>query len=680
MGSACSTDSEEKHKLLNTSRNDTESITKEQDSLPPLSNGTMSRRAPSRTISVLKQQDEDDILKRNPGIKNTLGKFERTKSFLESLQNKKDFDDYEELHKKLNDDVIEPFTDHSTNEQRLLMGDHLAKIRFHEPLFEIYRKILSDHDLLDGISPSLDDEDGDEPYYETIVDIRTILWNFSDSSKDFALAISDGTELFQWLIKDLQCTFNEGLENLSDAEYSFNSAVAIVTNCGRAGLNKSSFNVELKDSETKKHFVDVLSPFLQSKEQFVKLTTLLALSYMVNEDQNEILTADGSLIDFLLNMIKQAIEDKERRYSGFSAHELIDGLANLAKNDSNKLKIMDKKDTFPMLKQAILQKKSQEEMLAATNAVWELAFAERNKAKFAADKELMQQLEQLQKSPIKDVSNVAGRTLFVIDPSNEKNLMKPVADDTKSKLEQPEKQHIMISYQWGHQKVVLDLRDKLRESNFPVWIDVDFMEGSILQMMATAIEKASVVLICYSENYRYSKNCRTEAEYAYQKDKHVIPILLQYGYRPDGWLGILIGTKKFYDFSMYKHSFTKKFSELKNELDGIFKGNQDVIPRPIPNPSAPDTSDADKLFLLSWRKSDLENWLQQNELQAFSGLKSLSGQQIAFLYKLSFKAPDFFYKCLEEKLGLKSLEDLMKFDKALETLSRQHPEMNKLLH
>lgn len=81
-------------------------------------------------------------------------------------------------------------------------------------MFAVYRKILEDHELLGGISPSLDDEDGDEPYYEAIVVIRTILWNFSDSSKDFALTIADGTELFQWLVNDLQCTFKEGLDNL----------------------------------------------------------------------------------------------------------------------------------------------------------------------------------------------------------------------------------------------------------------------------------------------------------------------------------------------------------------------------------------------------------------------------------------------------------------------------------
>ena len=37
-----------------------------------------------------------------------------------------------------------------------------------------------------------------------------------------------------------------------------------------------------------------------------------------------------------------------------------------------------------------------------------------------------------------------------------------------------------------------------------------------------------------------------EAEYAYTLKKKVIPILVEDGYKPDGWLGILQGTKLYY--------------------------------------------------------------------------------------------------------------------------------------
>ncbi len=42
-----------------------------------------------------------------------------------------------------------------------------------------------------------------------------------------------------------------------------------------------------------------------------------------------------------------------------------------------------------------------------------------------------------------------------------------------------------------------------------MWIDVDQMEGSTLEAMASAVENAAVVLIGVSEKYKKSPNCRT---------------------------------------------------------------------------------------------------------------------------------------------------------------------------
>jgi len=41
----------------------------------------------------------------------------------------------------------------------------------------------------------------------------------------------------------------------------------------------------------------------------------------------------------------------------------------------------------------------------------------------------------------------------------------------------------------------------------------------------------------------------SEAEYMYRLRKDIIPLVLEPGYVPDGWLGILIGTKLFFDLS-----------------------------------------------------------------------------------------------------------------------------------
>ena len=62
-------------------------------------------------------------------------------------------------------------------------------------------------------------------------------------------------------------------------------------------------------------------------------------------------------------------------------------------------------------------------------------------------------------------------------------------------------------------------------------------------------ETASCVLICMTEKYKESNNCRMEAEFTIQKKKRFVSLILQKSYRPDGWLGFILGSKIFIDYS-----------------------------------------------------------------------------------------------------------------------------------
>ncbi|XP_046563068.1 uncharacterized protein LOC124271941 [Haliotis rubra] len=125
--------------------------------------------------------------------------------------------------------------------------------------------------------------------------------------------------------------------------------------------------------------------------------------------------------------------------------------------------------------------------------------------------------------------------------------------------------HAMISYQWADQKLVLKIKESLRQKGYRIWMDVDHMEGSTLQTMAEAVQNASVVLVCMSERYKLSQNCRSEAEYAFSLEKKIVPLLMQRAYKPDGWLGMIKGTKLFFDFSG-KYPFDQKLTDLVKEL------------------------------------------------------------------------------------------------------------------
>ena len=69
----------------------------------------------------------------------------------------------------------------------------------------------------------------------------------------------------------------------------------------------------------------------------------------------------------------------------------------------------------------------------------------------------------------------------------------------------------MISYQWDTQDTMLRVKTELESQGFSVWMDVEQMEGSILETMARAVEKSSVFLLAVSQKYQNSPNCRSGA-------------------------------------------------------------------------------------------------------------------------------------------------------------------------
>ncbi|XP_072027470.1 uncharacterized protein [Amphiura filiformis] len=104
----------------------------------------------------------------------------------------------------------------------------------------------------------------------------------------------------------------------------------------------------------------------------------------------------------------------------------------------------------------------------------------------------------------------------------------------------------MISYQWDAQKRMIKLRDKLKQEGYDVWMDIEKMEGSILESMGKAVENADVILACISQKYQDSKSCKTEAEYAYTKNVPIIPLKIDDDFKPSSWLGPVIGASLYY--------------------------------------------------------------------------------------------------------------------------------------
>jgi len=98
-------------------------------------------------------------------------------------------------------------------------------------------------------------------------------------------------------------------------------------------------------------------------------------------------------------------------------------------------------------------------------------------------------------------TNVHG-LLFVLE---RKDSPQPSLDDHSP--------HIMLSYEWGSKELARKIKGALTAKGYKVWIDIDHIQGSILEAMAFAVEHSQLVLICVSRKYKESPACRMEAEY-----------------------------------------------------------------------------------------------------------------------------------------------------------------------
>lgn len=93
------------------------------------------------------------------------------------------------------------------------------------------------------------------------------------------------------------------------------------------------------------------------------------------------------------------------------------------------------------------------------------------------------------------------------------------------------------------------IRQALAGAGYDVWLDLERMSGLTIEAMAEAVERAATVVVLASRRYRESENCRSEASYAYSRRKPIVPVLAQEHYKPEGWLGFIMGTKLYVDFS-----------------------------------------------------------------------------------------------------------------------------------
>jgi len=171
--------------------------------------------------------------------------------------------------------------------------------------------------------------------------------------------------------------------------------------------------------------------------------------------------------------------------------------------------------------------------------LYQLCFEKKISEHVREDQELIAKIKELNNS-----ENSSGSTkkfcegiLWMIENDSNKIEQDPNARSQMPSLESGK--HIMISYNRESRDLCLKIKSELEKMSYTVWIDVENIHGSSLESMALAIENSMCVLMCMTEKYKQSPNCRAEAEYAFNLHTPIIPLIMQSGYQPSGWLGRL---------------------------------------------------------------------------------------------------------------------------------------------
>ncbi len=218
-------------------------------------------------------------------------------------------------------------------------------------------------------------------------------------------------------------------------------------------------------------------------------------------------------------------------------------------------------------------------------------------------------------------------------------------DRTTLEMNETKTFDIMISYSHKDKNLCQQIYKELTKAGYSIWIDFDQMHGNVMDAMAQAIEQSHTVIICMSEEYRKSNYCRAEAHYAFQRQRKIVPVLLQKRYKPDGWLLFLIGQLFYVDF--IKHEFDRAMEMLFKELRAEIRPDINVSPvQPVENNDvAPpvisvissrsgSTSLTFSESILEWTSTQVQNWLiGHNLIQMSRLLTDCDGRSLVYLSK-----------------------------------------------
>ncbi|CAF2494904.1 unnamed protein product [Rotaria sp. Silwood2] len=501
------------------------------------------------------------------------------------------------------------------------------------------------------------------------------LWNYTDKTNAMCFAVVDAQFIPMFIPNLNQENFLKHFSSNDAIKKLFDMIVSILHNIAQIP--------ELIDDLRQNQCVETLNRVIQtvgSHSTFLKGISYLTLAYIIREDERTYLTNSNESIPYLVGLLHEAVNVVDRRSHGLEARELCKGLSKLSVANDNKYKIFLESKLLDSLLNMLEQHTNSQEQICAGTLIWNLCFDQNVRKIYHDHQKLNQILTTIaQTSSNDELRRTASGCLCTLmgGPTTAKKA-------SSSTTATPGNKSVMISYNHDVQSLSKQIKDHLAADGYNVWIDVESMHGNILDAMSEAIESSTIFLMCLTERYKDSPSCRSECEYAYQRKKTIIPLLLQANYKPDGWLGLIVGSKLYINYA--KKPFDTAYSETLSELQAALNQTEkkpamppSKKPAPPPQPSSTinetttTTSKAppgalvhlmsqirmDKpsgpmpISLINLEKlsvTDTQHLLAENGLEKFMSIfMDIDGVKLVKLFEIKNKAPQCYYMLLKDQ-------------------------------
>ncbi|CAF3843939.1 unnamed protein product [Rotaria sordida] len=144
---------------------------------------------------------------------------------------------------------------------------------------------------------------------------------------------------------------------------------------------------------------------------------------------------------------------------------------------------------------------------------------------------------------------------------------------------------VFLSYQWGVQKAVTNLKNHLEAAGYSCWMDTGQMGGGdkLFAKIDAGIRGAKVIICCMNTAYAQSDNCLREVHLCVSTGKPLIPLQMEkQTWPPEGALGPIMSEYlyiRFYDRKSNTDNYwpTDKFTELLGQIRYHVAPDPDMI-------------------------------------------------------------------------------------------------------